>query len=88
MAVDAAAGFWGLALRYLKAPATLVGGAVSQVLYPRLAGSDAATSLRVVRQVMLVLALAVAPLVMALMLFVWLIVGGGAINLAIHSLMA
>ena len=25
---------------------------------------------------------------MALMLFVWLIVGGGAINVAIHSLMA
>jgi O-antigen/teichoic acid export membrane protein len=41
---DAAAGFWGLALRYLKAPATLVGGAVAQALYPRLAraqGSDA-----------------------------------------------
>ncbi|HEX4508899.1 MAG TPA: polysaccharide biosynthesis protein, partial [Burkholderiaceae bacterium] len=33
-----AAGFWGLSLRYLKAPATLVGGAVSQALYPRLAG--------------------------------------------------
>lgn len=33
----AAAGAWGLALRYLKAPATLVGGAVSQALYPRLA---------------------------------------------------
>lgn len=33
----AAAGFWGLALRYLKAPATLVGGAVSQALYPQLA---------------------------------------------------
>ncbi|PXW93547.1 O-antigen/teichoic acid export membrane protein [Sphaerotilus hippei] len=33
----AAAGFWGLALRYLKAPATLVGSAVSQVLYPQLA---------------------------------------------------
>lgn len=32
----AAAGFWGLALRYLKAPATLVGGAVSQALYPQL----------------------------------------------------
>ena len=32
----AAAGAWGLALRYLKAPATLVGGAVSQALYPRL----------------------------------------------------
>ncbi|MEE7530844.1 YeiH family protein [Klebsiella huaxiensis] len=28
------------------------------------------------------------PLLMALMLFVWLIVGGGAINLAIHSLLA
>lgn len=28
------------------------------------------------------------PLLMALMLFVWLIVGGGAINLAVHSLMA
>jgi uncharacterized membrane protein YadS len=28
------------------------------------------------------------PLLMALMLFVWLIVGGGAINLVIHSLMA
>ncbi|WP_159866100.1 MULTISPECIES: YeiH family protein [unclassified Raoultella] len=28
------------------------------------------------------------PLLMALVLFVWLIVGGGAINLAIHSLMA
>ena len=28
------------------------------------------------------------PLLMALVLFVWLIVGGGAINLVIHSLMA
>ena len=28
------------------------------------------------------------PLMMALVLFIWLIVGGGAINLAIHSLMA
>jgi hypothetical protein len=28
------------------------------------------------------------PLLMALILFVWLIVGGGAINLVIHSLMA
>lgn len=28
------------------------------------------------------------PLLMALMLFVWLIIGGGAINLAVHSLMA
>jgi O-antigen/teichoic acid export membrane protein len=37
----AAAGAWGLALRYLKAPATWVGGAVSQVLYPRLAATAA-----------------------------------------------
>ena len=66
---DAAAGFWGLALRYLKAPATLVGGAVSQVLYPRLAGGDDAASPHVVRQVMLVLGLAVLPLVLVLLLF-------------------
>ncbi len=33
----AAAGFWGLAMRYLKAPATLMGAAVSQALYARLA---------------------------------------------------
>ena len=37
-----AAGFWGLSLRYLKAPATLVGGAVSQALYPQLAAQGAA----------------------------------------------
>lgn len=42
----AAAGAWGLALRYLKAPATLVGGAVSQVLYPRLAAAGAAGASR------------------------------------------
>jgi uncharacterized integral membrane protein (TIGR00698 family) len=30
----------------------------------------------------------VKPLLMALALFIWLIVGGGAINLAVHSLMA
>ena len=35
----AAAGAWGLALRYLKAPATLIGSAVSQALYPRLAAA-------------------------------------------------
>lgn len=28
------------------------------------------------------------PLLMALVLFIWLIVGGGAINLAVHSLLA
>ncbi|MGN6527452.1 MAG: lipopolysaccharide biosynthesis protein [Burkholderiaceae bacterium] len=74
----AAAGFWGLALRYLKAPATLVGGAVSQALYPRLAahgafGSDPHAPLRVtregraaVRRVMAGLAAIAAPLVVLL----------------------
>jgi len=74
-----AAGFWGLSLRYLKAPATLVGGAVSQALYPRLAAhgevdpNAPARPLRVtaeargaVRRVMLGLALIAAPLVVAL----------------------
>lgn len=53
---EAAAGFWGLALRYLKAPATLVGGAVSQALYPRLAGAQPADAQRTVRHIMLLLA--------------------------------
>ena len=75
----AAAGAWGLAQRYLKAPATLVGGAVSQVLYPRLAAAGAgcnATSRRLVLRTMLLLALLAAPLVAALWwlapaLFTW-----------------
>ena len=75
----AAAGAWGLALRYLKAPATLVGGAVSQVLYPRLAAAGAgcnAASRRLVLRTMLLLALLAAPLVAALWwlapaLFAW-----------------
>ena len=65
----AAAGFWGLALRYLKAPATLVGGAVSQALYPSLAEGGAGASAQgraAVRRVMAVLALAALPLVLAL----------------------
>jgi O-antigen/teichoic acid export membrane protein len=41
----AAAGFWGLTMRYLKAPATLVGSAVSQALYPRLAEGGAGATL-------------------------------------------
>lgn len=67
----AAAGFWGLALRYLKAPATLVGGAVSQALYPRLAAGGSGATLagrRDVRRVMLALAAVAAPLVLALWL--------------------
>jgi O-antigen/teichoic acid export membrane protein len=69
----AAAGFWGLALRYLKAPATLVGSAVSQALYPALAtqggaaGGASPAGLAAVRRVMLVLA---APAV-ALVLLLW-----------------
>jgi O-antigen/teichoic acid export membrane protein len=68
----AAAGFWGLALRYLKAPATLVGGAVSQALYPALAataGRADADARSAVRRVMRTLALLAAPLVLALWLF-------------------
>ena len=67
----AAAGFWGLALRYLKAPATLVGGAVSQALYPALAAGGAATAQgrQAVRRVMRTLALLALPLVLALWLF-------------------
>jgi O-antigen/teichoic acid export membrane protein len=67
----AAAGFWGLALRYLKAPATLVGGAVSQALYPALAAGAAATEQgrSAVRRVMRNLALLALPLVLALWLF-------------------
>jgi len=79
-----AAGFWGLSLRYLKAPATLVGGAVSQALYPQLAAhgasiehdTDAHAPPRVtragrtaVRRVMAGLAAIAAPLVLLLWAF-------------------
>ncbi|MEO5690399.1 MAG: oligosaccharide flippase family protein [Burkholderiaceae bacterium] len=79
-----AAGFWGLSLRYLKAPATLVGGAVSQALYPQLAAhgasvdhdADTHAPLRVtregraaVRRVMLGLAAIALPLVLLLWAF-------------------
>ena len=64
---DAAAGFWGMALRYLKAPATLVGSAVSQALYPRLAAAAPRQAQRMVRQVMGLLAVPALGL-MALLL--------------------
>ena len=70
----AAAGAWGLALRYLKAPATLVGGAVSQALYPRLAagnnadGRCTAAGRALVLRTMALLALLAAPLVVGLWL--------------------
>jgi len=75
----AAAGAWGLALRYLKAPATLVGGAVSQALYPRLgaAGPGCTGAGRaLVARTMALLALLASPLVLALwwlgpQLFTW-----------------
>jgi O-antigen/teichoic acid export membrane protein len=66
---DAAAGFWGLALRYLKAPATLVGSAVSQVLYPQLGKSDMNEARQAVRQVMWVLGGMALPLVLLLVIF-------------------
>ena len=65
----AAAGFWGLALRYLKAPATLVGGAVSQALYPQLAAAGpgaTAEARRALRLLMGVLAALAAALVLLL----------------------
>lgn len=73
----AAAGAWGLALRYLKAPATLVGGAVSQALHPRLAQAGrTAEGRRLVLRTMGLLALIAAPLVgllwwLAPPLFAW-----------------
>ncbi|MDR0479014.1 MAG: oligosaccharide flippase family protein [Burkholderiaceae bacterium] len=70
---NAAAGFWGLALRYLKAPATLVGTAVSQALYPKLTQSDAAQAQRAVREVMVILgALACALMAVLLVAGPWL----------------
>jgi O-antigen/teichoic acid export membrane protein len=67
---DAAAGYWALALRYLKAPAGLVGGALSQALYPRLVGAtDGIEGARVVRQAMAVLMALALPLMLVLLLW-------------------
>ncbi len=74
---DAAAGFWALALRYLKAPATLIGGALSQTLYPSLLNTQSASEARaLVRKTMLVLAGLACPLAIVLLfwgpgLFAW-----------------
>ena len=62
-----AAGFWGLGLRYLKAPATLVGSAVSQALYPRLEGAQPADAQRAVRQIMALLGAVALGLMLVLM---------------------
>ena len=66
---EAAAGFWALALRYLKAPATLVGGAVSQALYPRLAVAQPEEARRLVQRAMALLLAVALPLVLALLLW-------------------
>ncbi|WAC74944.1 oligosaccharide flippase family protein [Roseateles sp. SL47] len=67
---DAAAGYWALAMRYLKAPASLVGGALSQTLYPRLvAARSPEEAVRLVRQAMAALAAFAIPL--AAVLTVW-----------------
>lgn len=70
---EAAAGFWGLALRYLKAPAGLVGQAVSQAVYPQLVRAEAVQGQRLVRQLMAVLGgLALVLMAVLLLLGPWL----------------
>lgn len=66
---DVATGIWALALRYLKAPATLVGSAVSAALYPALthAASFEAARTQVQRTVRTLFWMA-APLGAAVML--------------------
>jgi O-antigen/teichoic acid export membrane protein len=79
VAGPAAAGAWGLCMRVLKAPATLVGGNLSQALYPQLtAGGPGATlaARAVVAQAIGVLALLAVPMTLVLWwlappLFVW-----------------
>lgn len=67
---DAAAGYWALTLRYLKAPAGLIGGALSQALYPRLtAARSSLEGLQAVRQSMLVLMMLALPLILILLLW-------------------
>ncbi|HEV6965229.1 lipopolysaccharide biosynthesis protein [Roseateles sp.] len=64
------AGAWALALRYLKAPASLVGGSLSQVLYPRLAQAAGLAEARaLVRRNLLLLAAIALPLMLALLAF-------------------
>jgi O-antigen/teichoic acid export membrane protein len=64
------AGAWALALRYLKAPASLVGGSLSQVLYPRLTQAASAAEARaLVRRSLVLLAALAVPLVLLLLAF-------------------
>lgn len=74
---DAATGVWALALRYLKAPATLVGAAVSGALYPQLTRAatheEARALVRRCIRSLLLMALPAAALLMAVApaLFAW-----------------
>ena len=62
------AGAWALALRYLKAPASLVGGSLSQALYPRLTQAGSLAEARtLVRRNLLLLAAIALPLMLALL---------------------
>lgn len=64
---DVATGLWALALRYLKAPATLIGSAVSSALYPQLTQADRAAGQAQLRRTigsLLMLALPLAALLM------------------------
>ncbi|PND37790.1 polysaccharide biosynthesis protein [Paucibacter aquatile] len=67
---DASAGFWALALRYLKAPAGLVGSALSQPLYTRLVALQTVEQARQLVQRLLLLLLALG-LSLAVLLMVW-----------------
>jgi O-antigen/teichoic acid export membrane protein len=67
---EPAAGVWALALRYLKAPASLVGGSLSQVLYPRLTQAASRAEARaLVRRSLLLLAAIALPLMLVLLAF-------------------
>jgi O-antigen/teichoic acid export membrane protein len=64
------AGAWALALRYLKAPASLVGGSLSQALYPRLTQATSLAEARtLVRHNLLLLAALALPLMLVLLAF-------------------
>lgn len=67
---DAAAGLWAMSLRYLKAPASLLGGALSQALYPRLVQApNAQVARQAVHHSMRLLAAIALP--MAAVLLLW-----------------
>lgn len=78
LAGDVETGLWALAIRYLKAPATLVGAAVSTALYPQLTqAADFASARDAVRRcirTLLLISLPAAALLMAVgpALFAWL----------------